>query len=606
MRYDDWDIILFPAGRDSKIPFKEFKVACHVVPDLELAHIHGAGALPVMTCFVPSLAAGNPFQISLHCWRQPDISQFTRAYSRHSNLVRFEARILVDGRLVASTILDRDVNGPHLITNTFEFTKTGELERLKFPRFRQELLVQNHWNPGDDIGRIKIIISEGFPRDSLSAPIERVKNVVAFSFQHAPLEILESSGIAWPNPSMWRSAAFAPVMPVPTYHAEDGVSSHTHSPGRRPSLLRNTPGLGFPPPGLISGIPQAQAGAGFLGTQDLQMPHLGRSNIGSGNNTPSCSDPFGDSGYFEWVNSMTSGQLGDSWDGKTLWPANARNSSKQSSDTVMPDYVPREGSDPMAMHISGPSLEDDRGSLKVPTNTPTGGAALSKQNTQFQMPRQGASLLPDFASCLTQSLLNQPFVLPAQHHAFPLPPAEPKSLKDIHDSTPGHADVSAMQSATDISNSESCKASQQMFGLEDLDSTTPIPASSELSGKEDYSSPALENLFQTSSRNPSGGGDFGSVITNFPGSSSATPSLPTPSMAGHAELSSAGPKTGTAAATSAGGNSNGGGSTVARRTRNFTPASIRAIDDEDEPRRGSPLVRIAGYSGADIRSNVGQ
>lgn len=66
-------------------------------------------------------------------------------------------------------------------------TKQGELEPLKFPHFRRELLYQNHWNPGDDIGRIKIIISEGFPRDSPSNPTERVKNVVAFSFQHAPL-----------------------------------------------------------------------------------------------------------------------------------------------------------------------------------------------------------------------------------------------------------------------------------------------------------------------------------------------------------------------------------------------------------------------------------
>ncbi len=68
-----------------------------------------------------------------------------------------------------------------------EFTKNGELEPLKFPDFRRELLYQNHWNPGDDVGRVKIVISEGFPRDSLTTPIERVKNVVAFSFQHAPM-----------------------------------------------------------------------------------------------------------------------------------------------------------------------------------------------------------------------------------------------------------------------------------------------------------------------------------------------------------------------------------------------------------------------------------
>lgn len=31
MRYEDWDILLFP--RDGKVPLREFKVACHVVHD---------------------------------------------------------------------------------------------------------------------------------------------------------------------------------------------------------------------------------------------------------------------------------------------------------------------------------------------------------------------------------------------------------------------------------------------------------------------------------------------------------------------------------------------------------------------------------------------
>lgn len=101
MRYDDWDVILFPTGQDAGIPFKEFKVACHVVPDFELSHIHGTVGLPVMTCFVPSLAPGSGFQISIHSWRVPEISQFTRTYSKHTDLVKFEARVMIDGRLVA-------------------------------------------------------------------------------------------------------------------------------------------------------------------------------------------------------------------------------------------------------------------------------------------------------------------------------------------------------------------------------------------------------------------------------------------------------------------------------------------------------------------------
>jgi hypothetical protein len=34
-----------------------------------------------------------------------------------------------------------------------------------------------------------------------------------------------------------------------------------------------------------------------------------------------------------------------------------------------------------------------------------------------------------------------------------------------------------------------------------------------------------------------------------------------------------------------------------KRTRQFTPASARVIDEEDEPRRTSPRARIAGYGG---------
>jgi hypothetical protein len=65
--------------------------------------------------------------------------------------------------------------------------KNGDVEPLTFPEFHPELLAQNFWNAGDEFGRIKVIISEGFPRDSASMPFERVKNLVAFSFQHAPL-----------------------------------------------------------------------------------------------------------------------------------------------------------------------------------------------------------------------------------------------------------------------------------------------------------------------------------------------------------------------------------------------------------------------------------
>ena len=88
------------------------------------------------------------------------------------------------GKLMRHSSLDMRANTPLV---TAEMTKTGELALLRFPNFKDELLYEDHWNAGDDTGRIKVVISEVFPRDSLTMPVERVKNLVVFSFQHAPL-----------------------------------------------------------------------------------------------------------------------------------------------------------------------------------------------------------------------------------------------------------------------------------------------------------------------------------------------------------------------------------------------------------------------------------
>lgn len=63
---------------------------------------------------------------------------------------------------------------------------TPEIEPLVFPSFKEEILRQDWWVPADDLGRIKVVLSEGFLRDSMTNPFERIKNIVAFSFQHAP------------------------------------------------------------------------------------------------------------------------------------------------------------------------------------------------------------------------------------------------------------------------------------------------------------------------------------------------------------------------------------------------------------------------------------
>ncbi|KAM0326213.1 hypothetical protein ACHAQA_006810 [Verticillium albo-atrum] len=99
MRYQDWDILIFPW--DTNVPFKEFKVDCNVVHDMEFGHGTDSYGIPTVTCFIPSLAAGAPFTISVHSWRTPELSQITRAYSKHPEAIKFEARVFIDGYLVA-------------------------------------------------------------------------------------------------------------------------------------------------------------------------------------------------------------------------------------------------------------------------------------------------------------------------------------------------------------------------------------------------------------------------------------------------------------------------------------------------------------------------
>jgi hypothetical protein len=48
-----------------------------------------------------------------------------------------------------------------------EMDKNGEFEKLKFPTFHRELLSQSYWNAGDDLGRIKLVIAEGFSREDM-------------------------------------------------------------------------------------------------------------------------------------------------------------------------------------------------------------------------------------------------------------------------------------------------------------------------------------------------------------------------------------------------------------------------------------------------------
>ncbi|KAL6800053.1 hypothetical protein J3E68DRAFT_397297 [Trichoderma sp. SZMC 28012] len=79
----------------------------------EFTSPHGSFGLPTVCCFIPSLTSGTPFQVSIHSWSSPIVSQFTRCYSKFGDSANFEARVFVDGQLVAYVLISLSMPFPH-------------------------------------------------------------------------------------------------------------------------------------------------------------------------------------------------------------------------------------------------------------------------------------------------------------------------------------------------------------------------------------------------------------------------------------------------------------------------------------------------------------
>ncbi|KAF2964610.1 hypothetical protein GQX73_g8966 [Xylaria multiplex] len=582
MRFEEWDVLLFP--KDSKVPMKEFKTNCHVVHDTEFAYTNGSFGLPTMTCFMPGLPPGTSFNISLHSWKTPDVSQFTRNYSKHPELVKFEARVLIDGRLVATSSFNRTGPWPQLINHSFEFTKNGDLEVLKFPQFRSELLRQSYWSPADEVGRIKIVISEGFPRDSLTVPIERVKNVVAFSFQHAPLDILESSGIAWPNPAMWRRGPFNPTMPVSSQQHEDGPEAHLHSPRRRSSFVKST--VGSSAYNSASANTSQMNANNFIGNMPTAQSLLQRGVNGT---TVGYIDPFNPNKadlLFEWPNAfgvVGHSQTTDIGKGKPSSRRANTHSKLSASDTSMPDYNSSNSAGAQLMTEFQPmnfmvaNVDDpDTSHLapKAPANTPTAlveasfvddlGIDLDKMGTPGNTPPPTdffttgtTDFSTELATSLTHSLLNQPHPLPVQGSNIAIPAPEIKSRKENRLNN-----EVLVEGTTSLDHIDMRKVSQSLYGQ--------LGKTSRDTSTTSNSPPSQSTFSGAFSHRSLSGPEFGNDLTN-------SGILFTH---GNTELN-------TATESRIGSGSDKG----IKRTRQFTPASAKAIDDEDEPRRGSPRGR---------------
>ncbi|KIW15489.1 hypothetical protein PV08_05535 [Exophiala spinifera] len=238
MRYQDWDVLLFPG--DSKIPIQEFDTKCYALEqasslrglEFNRNSYESMTILPTLTCFVASLERGSSFRVSVHSWEKPKASNLLLSYKTMEEIVLFEAKIYIDGILTACRTFE-DGAWPEVIEDN---------RHLRFPSFRKEVLQQPHWEPGDPVGRIKVVISEGVLRDTTpptasSIIFDRFRDVVCFSFQHAPQNILEYSGIAWPNMRIFGRAAKRSSRPPPIgsrLPPATAHESHSHSPRRVP------------------------------------------------------------------------------------------------------------------------------------------------------------------------------------------------------------------------------------------------------------------------------------------------------------------------------------------------------------------------------------
>ncbi|KAL9116034.1 MAG: hypothetical protein Q9227_000402 [Pyrenula ochraceoflavens] len=224
MRYQNWDILLFPEG--SKIPVQEFKTQCFVTKDRDdpsfLANpaFYGNGIdnshIPVLTTFVPSLTEGSPFRISIHSWDgAPKASRALECLMQVEDSIAFEARIYVDGLFVSGHVFAQHAAWPYVVDETAIFDRDGNPSPLKFPPFHQAILHQRHWDAAELLGRVRVVIAEGFARSRRSShPFERFRDV-----------------IAWPNAQMWngRRNLYGPNAPQQRQR-EGSDELHAHSP----------------------------------------------------------------------------------------------------------------------------------------------------------------------------------------------------------------------------------------------------------------------------------------------------------------------------------------------------------------------------------------
>ncbi|KAF2638362.1 hypothetical protein P280DRAFT_509100 [Massarina eburnea CBS 473.64] len=213
MRYDNWDVILFP--RDSLVPIQEFRTACYASPDIN------GRRLPTLGCYISSLAASTPFRISVHSWAAPaKPSPIIESRRKPNQRVVYTAQVVVDGTRVFHGFYEIGSKWPQEIVNEKRslsdplVTSSSRGPFLEFPPFHHNVLMQSSWDAQDNSGRIKILLAEQLIRKTNNPGDQGLgasNEIVCFAFQHAPRDILEQAGIAWPI----RNPLYLPQLSTP-------------------------------------------------------------------------------------------------------------------------------------------------------------------------------------------------------------------------------------------------------------------------------------------------------------------------------------------------------------------------------------------------------
>lgn len=362
---------------------------------------------------------------------------------------------------------------------------------------------------------------------------------------------------------MWQRTPYTASMPVPAYASEE-PESHAHSPRRR---------SGFPP--YMQGVMTTNSPSTH--TKQLMQPsfnNFGYSGIdeqfGNANSTS----------YLDWLSKEVEME-----DVSRLSFKNAteRQTRKSNTDTSMPDYPPQASGQAsarpdqqfsMATFQAQPEDDSFLGHTKVPTNTPTarGSVAYSSDGKDMSFAslfqQNPSSIPPDLANSLTNSLLNQPMPSLSHHHSSFYPHApEVKSRKEVRLSQDANASQPAPAStAPGLENQDMRKVSQQMYipsGASMPIGTVPMQSNSPF-GQSRKASEVSQRVFSTEF-GPNTNQSSADALRTISGNSAAQ-----------------------AAAQAAQGS--------AKRIRNFTPASAKVIDDEDEPQRASPQICMSPFA----------